>query len=231
MTGLAHTLPHRPAALLLDFDGVILVSAEIKTQAFAEVYAGEDPAKVAAVVAYQRLHGGVSRREKFAYFESEIFGRPANAARIDELAQEFARIAFRRVLDAPFVPGAEEFLSRTHDATRLYVISGTPQDELERIVDARGLARYFRAVIGAPTQKHAAFSGILGELGIPPSHALAVGDSITEYEAARGLGVPFLAVLEAEQAAAFPPDVPAVRSLDGVAEALGFRSSREEETG
>jgi HAD superfamily hydrolase (TIGR01509 family) len=215
-------LPRRPAALLLDFDGVILDSAEIKTQAFAAVYHGEAPEKIAAVVAYQRAHGGVSRREKFAHFEREIFGRAADPARIERLAQDFARIAFDRVLAAPYIPGAEAFLKRTHAASRLYLVSGTPQDELTEIVAARGLAHFFRGVVGAPTRKREAFAAILGDLRLRPDQALAVGDATTELDAAAALGIPFLAVVGGEGAAELPRCVARIASMVGVAEALGF---------
>lgn len=145
--GLAR-LPQRPATLFLDFDGVILDSAEIKTLAFGEVYRDEDAHKVAAVLAYQREHGGVSRREKFRYFEREIFHRDASTDRIEELSKRFSEIAFHRVLEAPFVEGAEAFLQRAYRSTRLFVISGTPQEELIRIVEARALSPYFQDVVG-----------------------------------------------------------------------------------
>jgi hypothetical protein len=48
--------------------------ANVKASAFAEVCADEDPDRMAAVVSYQRQHGGVSRRVKFAHFETAIFG-------------------------------------------------------------------------------------------------------------------------------------------------------------
>ena len=215
-------LPRRPDVMLLDFDGVILVSANIKTQAFAEVYRDEDPAKVAKVIAYQRAHGGVSRREKFIHFEDAIFGRPATEARIQALSENFSRIALDRVLQAPLVSGAEDFLEATCRASHLHVISGSPQDELLYIVSERGLARFFRSVIGAPTQKPEAFSRIIRAHAVPPERVLAIGDSTTEFEAARSLRIPFLGVLDEDHASAFPADVPVVASLVGAASALGF---------
>jgi phosphoglycolate phosphatase-like HAD superfamily hydrolase len=227
VTGLAG-LPRRPDALLLDFDGVILASAEIKARAFAEVYAGAEPAALAAVMAYQRLHGGVSRREKFAHFETAIFGRPATPERIEDLSRRFAEIVFERVLDAPFVPGAEAFLQATRRESRLFLVSGTPQGELVEVLAARGLSNFFEGVVGAPTRKMVAFSRILREIGLPPARALAIGDASTELLAARSLGVPFLWVA---YEAARPPwvDAPVTATLEGVAAALGFGQEAEAE--
>lgn len=220
-TGLA-SLPHRPAVMLLDFDGVVLVSAELKTRAFAEIYRNEDPALVAEVVAYQRAHGGVSRREKFIHFETELFGRPVDEDRLRALSEQFTAIALRQVLAAPFVAGAEGFLECTHRASRLHVISGTPEDELRHIVSERGLGRFFRSVVGAPTLKREAFSRILQAEAVAPGAALAVGDSTTEFDAARALGIPFLGLLDEQGASAFPPGVPVLPSLTNAAAGLGF---------
>ena len=47
-------------ALLFDFDGVILESADIKTDAFRELFA-DQPAHVEEIVALHQRYGGVSR--------------------------------------------------------------------------------------------------------------------------------------------------------------------------
>ncbi|MBB5220417.1 phosphoglycolate phosphatase-like HAD superfamily hydrolase [Amaricoccus macauensis] len=216
------SLPRRPAAMLLDFDGVVLVSAEIKTRAFAEIYRDEDPAHVAGIVAYHRAHGGVSRDEKFRHFEATLFHRPADQARVAALSARFTDIVLSAVLAAPFVDGAEDFLEATCDASRLHVISGTPEEELRHIVAARGLERFFHSVVGAPTLKRDAFARILAAEGVAPERALAVGDSTTEFDAARSLGIPFLGIRDEEGGSAFPPDVPVLASLAGAAAALGF---------
>jgi phosphoglycolate phosphatase-like HAD superfamily hydrolase len=215
-------LPVRPRAILFDFDGVILDSTELKVQAFAEIYRAEDPVKVAEVVAYQRYHGGISRTAKFAHFERDLFGRSADPARIEELSGALSAIVLDKVLAAPFIPGAVELLEAARGRSLLYVVSGTPQPELRHIVAARGLSPYFTDVIGGPTTKPVAFARILGERGLAPSEVLAIGDAITECDAAAGLGIAFLGVRPAHHDPGFPPDVPVVDDLAGLGTRLGF---------
>lgn len=219
-------LPRRPDVMLLDFDGVVLVSAEVKTRAFAEIYRDETPERIAEVIAYQRAHGGVSRREKFRHFETALFGRPGDEARLEALSARFTAIALDAVLAAPFVAGAEDFLEATHSASRLHVISGAPEGELQHIVAARGLNRFFRSVVGAPTLKRDAFARILAAEGATPDKALAIGDSTTEFDAARSLGIPFLGLRDEDGGSAFPAGVPVLSSLVGAAAALGFTGFR-----
>ena len=218
----AALLPRRPEAILFDFDGVILDSAELKTAAFASIYEDEEPAKIAAVVAYQRYHGGVNRLAKFAYFETEIFGRDATHQRLEELSAAFTDISYDSVLAAPFVDGAVEFLQAARRKAAMYLVSGTPQQELQSIVVKRGLSRFFDEVIGAPELKRDAFAFLLRSGAHPPGRALAIGDAITECEAALALGVPFLGVVAAGAEATFPHSIPVVRNLVGLANLLGF---------
>ena len=216
-------LPQPPAALLMDFDGVILDSMQLKTQAFATVYRDESVAKREEVLAYQRLHGGVTRRTKFAYFERHIFARSGDAAVVERLANAYRDLVYDAVVACAFVPGAERFLDLARGRIELHLISGTPQDELRNIVALRGLTPYFRSVVGAPTTKRDAFAAILAEHRHPPAATVAIGDATTEYDAACELGIPFVAVVPPGAGNAFPPAVPVVASLETLPRVLGLR--------
>jgi phosphoglycolate phosphatase-like HAD superfamily hydrolase len=216
------TLPQRPVALLLDFDGVILQSVDIKESAYAAVYAAESEEKRTQMLAYQRQHGGVTRRVKFRYFEQALFGRSGDAASVERLSEAFTRHVFDAVVACPFVPGADRFLQFAQGRTDLHVISGTPQDELDDIVRRRDLARYFKSVHGAPATKRDTFATILASNTYAAHRTLAVGDAPTEFHAATDLGIPFLGVVPVGAASPFPADVPVVPTLETLDALLGF---------
>ena len=54
-------------AIFFDFDGVLVESVDIKTTAFARLYAGHGEPVADAVVAYHRQNMGTSRFVKFRY--------------------------------------------------------------------------------------------------------------------------------------------------------------------
>jgi phosphoglycolate phosphatase-like HAD superfamily hydrolase len=197
----------RYSTIIFAFDGVILESVDIKAKAFADIYKGEAPEKIDAVVQYQLLHGGVSRRDKFNYFEAELFDRTADSAVIDTLCRRYSELVLDQVMACPFVPGALEFLEEAHHKLPLHVVSGTPQSELDLIVGNRGLRRYFHEIVGAPTRKLQAFDAIAREGGHAPDDVLTVGDSITEYMAALELGMPFLGIVAEPEPNPFPASV------------------------
>ncbi len=176
------------------------------------------------MLAYQRLHGGVSRRTKFAYFEQALFGRPGDAEAVERLAARYRELVYDQVLACAFVDGAPEFLELAHQRIELHVVSGTPQDELADIVERRGLARYFRTVVGgAPTTKRDAFAAILADRGLPAARTAAIGDAMTEYWAAEDLGIPFIGVAPAYTSSPFPPGIPVLESLSPLPELLALR--------
>ncbi len=217
------SLPTRPVAVLLDFDGVIVQSVQLKADAFLRIYTDEDPAKLAALLAYQSTHGGVTRRVKFQYFEERIFGRPADDARIEELSRRYTELVHDSVLACPLVEGAAAFLSIVYGQADMHVVSGTPVEELTDIVRQRQLRHYFASLHGAPQTKPEAFLRIVSRGAYPPHEVLAIGDASTEYDAAAALGIPFLGIVAAGEPNLFPPAVPTLPTLVSLAERLGFR--------
>jgi phosphoglycolate phosphatase-like HAD superfamily hydrolase len=215
-------VPARPRALLLDFDGVILQSAALKTRAFAELYDDADAPTHAAIVDYADAQGGLTRRDKFAHIERTFFAREPSAGDLDRLTAAFRARVFDAVLASDFVPGAERLLRLAQGKIALHVVSGTPHDELVEIVERRGLARWFASVDGAPPGKRETFARILAERGYRADEALAVGDALTEFEAARALAIPFLAVVPPGAVDRFPADLPHVPTLEPVAALLGL---------
>lgn len=215
-------IPRPPAAIIFDFDGVILDSAELKTRAYAIVYAGEAADKLAEAERYQRLHGGITRRAKFQYFEQNIFQRPGDAASLDRLCAAYYRIVYDAVLACPFIAGAENILAAEHGRIDMHVVSGTPQSELIEIIERRGLTRFFKSVHGAPATKPDAFSSILQAGGYRSSQTLAVGDSMTEFLAAQESRIPFLGIVPSGSAHPFPPDVVVRPSFLGAGSLLGI---------
>ncbi len=216
-------LPRPPVAFLLDFDGVILDSAIFKAKAFARVYDAEDPQRLAEVLNYSTLHGGITRRDKFEHFERHVFGRDGDAATVDRLTAAYRDLVYDAVLRSAFIPGAERFLELAHRRIGMHLVSGTPHDELVDIVERRGLTKYFASVQGAPPSKLESFKRIIEAHGYDPARSLAVGDALTEFVAASELGIPFLGIVADGLDNPFPGRIPVVASLENVGPLLGLQ--------
>ena len=180
-------------AIVFDFDGVILESAEVKTDAFCELYAAHGADVVAKVRAHHLENLGVSRFKKFEWIETNIFGRTLAPEGSKQLGERFTSLALEKVLAAPFVPGIEDALPVLAERYACFVASGTPHDELNLIVERRGLTPRFREVHGTPREKPEIVRDLIARHALAPDEILFVGDGLTDYKAAMAVGTHFLA--------------------------------------
>lgn len=209
-----------PDVLAFDFDGVLCRSVEVKTQAFAALYADHGPDVVEAVIAYHHAHGGISRYHKIRHYETALLGRPDDPQTVASKAAQFARLVVAKVVASPLLPGAEEFLKAQASRLPLYIVSGTPQDEMRDIVTAKGLDGYFQGVYGSPTGKAEHLAAILARTGAAPTRAAMVGDAMTDFTAAAHCGMRFVGVCDAAGNHPFPPTVPVIADLTDLASVL-----------
>ncbi len=191
-------------AVFFDFDGVVLETADIKTEAFGELYRDHGPDMEARVRAYHLQHGGVSRFFKIRLFEREFLGRPADEAHEAALAQRFADLVVDKVLAAPPLPGAIECLEQLAGRLPLFVVSGTPHDELRHICITRDLARFFTETHGAPRRKTDILEDICARHRLDASRCVMVGDATTDHDAAHHLGMSFIGIVPPGEASLFP---------------------------
>ncbi|WP_319508438.1 HAD-IA family hydrolase [uncultured Methanolobus sp.] len=178
--------------IVLDFDGVILESLDIKTKAFLKVYEAY-PEYAEKIALYHLQNGGVSRYKKFVHINTNILGIPIDDSEIGKMAKIFSEAVVDEILKCSFVNGALDFLSKYSQVANLYIASGTPQDELRLIVEKCGIARCFKGVYGTPRTKAEIIRYVLTQEHISNENAIFVGDSITDYEGAKEASVPFVA--------------------------------------
>jgi phosphoglycolate phosphatase-like HAD superfamily hydrolase len=201
-------------AIIFDFDGVVVESGKIKTQAFADLYRpyGDDIA--AAAVNYHQQNGGLSRYHKFHYVQQHLLGEPPLTPEAEqELDRQFSKLVVEAVIACRAVPGATELIQRESTRIPLFVASGTPEIELQTIVEKRNLAPYFVEVRGAPTPKQVLVAEILSKHALIPESVLMIGDALVDYESAQANGIAFLGRVHPDDQNIFPADVATLPDL------------------
>lgn len=204
-------------AIIFDFDGVVVESGKIKTQAFAELYRpyGEDI--VAKVVQFHTQNGGMSRYRKFRHFQQHFLGKPPlTEAEERALDIHFSELVVEAVIAAEAVPGAMELIHQQTGKIPLFVASGTPEAELKVIVERRGLAPYFKEVRGAPALKPSIIAEILSAYALKPESVLMIGDAMADLEGAQANGTAFLGRVHPSDTNPFPKYVEIVPDLRGL---------------
>ncbi len=180
-------------AIIFDFDGVLVESVNVKTEAFGALYAKYGKAVVRQVEDYHLAHGGISRFQKFRYFQTEILGKPPLGDReVDELADAFSALVVDRVVAAPMVNGAEAFLNCARETLRLFVVSGTPTAELYEVIRRREMQKFFTGVWGSPDSKADNISALLQQHDLRADRCVMIGDALADYDGAIANAVHFL---------------------------------------
>ena len=204
--------------LVLDFDGVVIESAGIKKEAYRQLFEEEFPENLPAILGYQERSGGVTRRHQFEDIYEQILRETPAKGRIDELERRYVNLMFSRVIAAPFVPGAQEFLEESRGRREVYVASATPEDELRHIVQERGIEDLFRDVYGSPMTKLEILGMISRRTRSAPGEMAFVGDFPTDRDAAEAAGVHFIARLGSAEEMEDSPI--RIRDLTGLSAAL-----------
>jgi phosphoglycolate phosphatase len=212
------------ALIGLDFDGVIMDSMGLKLDSYCHAFAGMGFAR-ADLRRLQLESAGLSRFQTIPYMYEALTGRP--------MAPESAEQALRRFREHDeasrdkmrLMDGAREFLDAARErGIPLAIVTGTPQDVIDRTIAHFSLGGYFRQVCGTPGSKPGHLSRLVREAGAEAAHCLYVGDAVKDQEAALEAGMRFAGVDNGDH-----PFQPEGLSLDiqGLAELIPYLSFME----
>ena len=179
-------------AIIFDFDGIISESLGVKTDAFAEMYRPYGHEIEQKVIDYHESHGGVSRYEKFKVYHGEYLKMPIDDQKVQELADRFSSLVLEKVVNADYVPGVYEFISEFYDQYDFFISTGTPEDEVNIVVDRKNLRPFFKEIFGSPDKKTNHVKKIMGKYGYDKSEVVFIGDAPTDRDAARANQIEFI---------------------------------------
>jgi phosphoglycolate phosphatase-like HAD superfamily hydrolase len=184
----------KKAALVFDFDGVLVDSVDIKGDGFSALYSDYGSDVQAAVVNYHKTNAGLPRREKIRMCHELYLQKQVSGTELDLLCNTFSDLVINRVIAAPEISGALEFLTKYTKSATAFVCSATPQEELETIVTKKGWKHYFARVSGSPRSKSHNIGSILEDFDIATETAIFFGDAIIDLNAAIECGIDFIGV-------------------------------------
>jgi len=174
-----------------DFDGVIKNSVEVKSNAFVQMFEsfGSDVAK--KVKSHHEANGGMSRFDKLPIY-LEWSGQSPSLILVDEYSEKFSVLVKEKVIESDWVPGVFEYILKNSYNQTFFLVTATPQSEIEEILESLQIRSYFCKVVGAPIKKDEAISVLLCENSIEPNETVMIGDSSSDYDAAIANCVPFI---------------------------------------
>jgi len=101
---------------------------------------------------YHIRNAGISRYVKFQYFYEKFLGIRFTKGK-KELVNSFSCNVLKETLNAPFVKGMPRFLADNYKKFPLFIVTGTPNKEINYIINKRKLYVYFKEIHGSPKEK------------------------------------------------------------------------------
>jgi HAD superfamily hydrolase (TIGR01549 family) len=173
-----------------DFDGVIKDSVEVKSMTFEKLFSDYGQNLADRVREHHERNGGVSRFEKIPLYLSWSNEVVTNK-KVQEFCNKFSLMVKQSVIDSPWVDGFLEFFERHHKAKKYILVTATPIEEIEEILQSLNIRHFFYKVYGSPNTKSDAIKEILRDLKIESKHAIMLGDSESDFKAAKENNVLF----------------------------------------
>lgn len=169
-----------------DADGVLLDTPKRKTTSF--YYAALEYGEAAAreMVRIHRTAGSVGRKARWERFFAEVLCRDPEPGELDERLQTTTDYILDGVRLAQPLPGVIEYLERLTDPI---VVSGIEQDELQNILESKGLLRYFARVYGGDKSQIIPRLIHEGEITLPATY---YGDELNDLIVARASNMDFV---------------------------------------
>ena len=180
-------------AIFFDFDGVLVDSVSIKLAAYQEIFKPYGNAAVEEITKYHLANGGIDRYRKIEYILKK-FSIPIS--NLDPLADQFSELVKQKVIQCPAIPEMIGLAMDYYLKIPLFIVSGTPEEELKEIVEKRSWAHYFKEIKGSPASKPEITSYLLKKYNLNNLMCIFIGDANTDFQTAREcklwfLGVPY----------------------------------------
>lgn len=181
--------------VIFDCDGVILDSNQLKVEAFDLTLKKRNIEEdiILEFLEYHRINGGISRFEKFKVLMQRWLDNWPNETYYQGLLTDFSSLCIGLYEQCSFTTGAEELIHRLARDKKLFVASGSAEDELNLVFRKRGLSPYFTNVFGSPDTKKSILERVSQKF--TSQSCLMIGDALSDLLAAKSVNMAFVAMI------------------------------------
>lgn len=180
--------------IIFDFDGVILDSVPVKTEAFKNLFADFSPDIIQKFIEYHSLNGGRSRYIKIKYFFNELMNEIISEDKIFEYANRYSELTKKELCKKKYIiHDTQNFINKNYKKYNMHIASGADEKDLKYICNKLELTDYFISIDGSPTIKSEIVKNIILSNQYENKETILIGDSINDYEAANKNNIGFYA--------------------------------------
>ncbi|EIQ3300034.1 HAD family hydrolase [Campylobacter coli] len=181
--------------IIFDFDGVILDSVELKTQAFAELFKEFPKNKVQELVKYHIQNGGISRYHKIQYFFENILCEEISDKEILNYAKLYSQLTKEKLCNPKYIiKETFEFIKKNQTHYNMHIASGADEQDLIEICKMLDLTQYFLSIHGSPTKKEILVKNLLISNNYKNKETILIGDSVNDFQTALKNNIYFFGV-------------------------------------
>jgi phosphoglycolate phosphatase-like HAD superfamily hydrolase len=180
-------------SIVFDFDGVILNSNAMKTDAYKYAVEYYGTYYIDKFICFHKKNGGMSRYEKFKYFLTEIAHENISNQTIENLLSRFSYFIDKKI-DGCELVDCLDMLRQKYQRAKWMIVSGSDQAELRSYAKRKKIDKYFDAgIYGSPNDKRQNILHALnsGNIKFP---AVLIGDSELDHRVAKEFNLDFIFV-------------------------------------
>lgn len=177
--------------IILDCDGVIFNSNDLKIEAFRKAIAAYPSSTVSDFIVYFRNNFGTSRYHLARVFIEDFLKIDFDNDLYQEILQDYSKQCVHLYAHADLTEGLMDFLEQ-NITKKLFVASGSDQNELREVMRLRKLDNYFVDIFGSPKKK----SDIVAGITVDYPQAIMIGDAMSDFQAAQSSNIEFLFMAE-----------------------------------
>ncbi len=174
--------------IIFDFDGVILKSHKVKSQAFYDLFSSYGKKISEKVLSYHLKNEGKSRFIKFKYIYKNILKEKISKKKLDLLSKNFDAISLEKINELKIPKYLIYFLKKNKKKILFHISTGTPQKIIEKILKKKKINHYFKNVYGSPAKKIVHINKIKKN----KKDTLFIGDSFEDFLSCKKTKTQFL---------------------------------------
>jgi phosphoglycolate phosphatase len=159
-------------AFIFDFDGTLIISNQIKIDAYYDIFKGSD-VNYSIIESILKMHPELNRYDTI----SKILEKANCGYNLATLSDIYNELVFEKIIKARNLNYAEELLEHlTSKDVKLFLSSNTPVIVLKEIINLKGWNKYFDRIYGFPDKKTDTIKQIIDEFKFETTDCLIIGD-------------------------------------------------------
>ena len=180
--------------IIFDFDGVILNSHKIKTNAFYEIFKSFGINVALKAKRFHEKNIGKSRYFKFKFILKNLLNKKITKKEIIKLDQNFDAFVEKKIRRMKPSKNLLKFLKSEKKNHNFYISTGTPQNKIIKILKDKKLFFFFKKIYGSPRSK----VDHINEIKKKYKSIIFIGDSFEDYKASVDTKIDFILKINSE---------------------------------